>query len=448
MNNLTPEAYRRSRKLGHRSLILAGGTVVKGTDEPRMQGATVEIKDGIITDIYQGRYAGNQDSSVILDVSDKFLIPGLIDAHAHFVTRYDAIRKLFFLHGITTVRDTEITAAEARSFNLRRKLSIGKKTSPRIFLTGPFIDSSPDTSCVTVPGGGFFVQPSIVDDKAYGSLEVQKLRKRGFDVVEVSFNISEEVLRTVASSAKTLGIPLIGDFLFSRRVFATYAADVGVKALDHAGGIAQQFCQDLEKVGFFEEWQSADAQKMLEFAHDLAKTGIFLIPTLVWYEALSRWTEYSADQFPLIECLPERIRRAWKIASPLSDMDRWMRGASSALERLKEFLPRFVRSGGKLVIGTDSPLGFVFPGASVHREMELLVDANLTPLEAIQSATRNAAELLNENRIGTLEKGKVADLVVLKEDPLRNINAVQKIEMVIKNGEIFYPEKVLESIKG
>lgn len=435
--------------MGHKRLIITGAKVVKGTDEPEIHEATVEVKDGIITDIYQERHAGNQDGSVCLDVSGMFLIPGLIDAHAHHVTRFDAIRKLLLLHGITTVRDAEITPKRARIFNLRRKLPIGKKLSPRIFLTGPYIDSSPDTSCLSARA---LVPQSIVDDEAHGSLEVQKLRKRGFDVVEVNFNIDEEVLRAVACSAKTLGMPLIGDFMFSRRVFATYAADVGVKALDHAGGIAQQFCRDLQKVEFFGEWQSSDVQRTLAFAHDLARTGIFLIPTLVWFEAQSRLSEYSEDQFSLIERLPKRIRRTWKNQwrtrdAPLFGIDRWMRGASSTLERLKEFLPVFVRSGGKLVTGTDSPLGFVFPGASVHREMELLADADLTPLEAIQSATRNAAELLNENRIGTVERGKLADLVVLKEDPLKNINAVRKIEMVIKNGEIFYPAKILESIK-
>jgi hypothetical protein len=434
--------------LGRKHLVLSGGTVVKGTDEPEIHEATVEIKDGIITDIYQGGNAASRDKGVSLDVGGMFLIPGLIDAHVHYATRFDAIRKLLLLHGITTVRDAEITPTRARIFNLRRKLQFGEKPNPRIFLTGPHVDSSPDSSCLTMPRGRFLVQPSIVDDKNLGSLAVSNLKKRGFDVVEVTFNIDKDVLKAIGSAARALGMPLIGDFMFSRRVFATYAAEVGVRALDHAGGIAQQFCKDLQKVGFFEEWQGSDTQRTLAFARDLARTGIFLIPTLVWFETQSKLSEYSEDQFQLIEKLPEQIRRTWKNPNPLFGMDRWMKGAKSTLERLREFLPIFVKSGGKLVVGTDSPIGSVFPGASVHREMELLVDAGLTPLEAIQSATRNASELLNENRIGTIENGKLADIVVLKEDPLKNVNAVRKIEMLIKNGEIYYPEKVLESIKG
>ncbi len=432
--------------MGRKRLVLSGGAVIKGTDEPEMHEATVEIQDGRITDVYQGRYSGVRDGSIYLDVSGKFLIPGLFDFHAHHVTRFNAIRTLLLSHGITTVRDTELTPTRARIFNLQRKLPIRKKPSPRIFLTGPFIDSNPDASCVTVPGGGFHVPPTVVDDENFADPEVWKLKKRGFDVVEVSFNISEGVLRAVASSAKASGMPLIGDLSFSRRVFASYAAGVGVKALDHTGGIAQQFCKDLQKVGFFEEWQSSDRQETLAYAPSLARTGMFLIPTLVWFEALTKRSEYSPDQFPLVDRLPNPIMNSWRNPRPLSEMDSWIRGASSTLERLKEFLPAFVSSGGKVVTGTDSPLLGVFPGTSVHREMELLVDANLKPLEAIQSATRNASELMNDNRIGTIEKGKLADLVILKEDPLRNIKAVRNIEIVIKNGEIFYPDKLLESI--
>jgi imidazolonepropionase-like amidohydrolase len=432
--------------MSSKHLVLTGGTVVKGTDEPEMHEATIEIENGKIIDVYQGKSPRNQNKRTAIDVSGMTIIPGLIDIHAHHVTRFDAIQKLLLSHGVTTVRDAEVTPFRARIFNLRRKIMIRKTPSPRVLLTGPFFDSTPKNGCLEIPSGRFLTKPVIVDDEKSGRLEVEKARKAGFDVIEVNFNIDREVMRAVVSSAKDLGMPVIGDFLFSRRVFASHAAEAGVMALDHASGIAQQFCNNLEKVGFFEEWENANEEKALAFAHDLAKTGIFLIPTLVWFETQSKLSEHSTTRVPLIELLPEEIRRTWMNPNPLLGLDKWTKGARASLEELKKFLDVFVRSGGKVATGTDSPLYFVYPGASMHKEIELLVASNLTPLQAIQAATRNPAQLLNYNRVGTIEKGKLADLVVVDGNPLEDITIIRKIKMVIKNGEIFYPEKVLRSV--
>jgi imidazolonepropionase-like amidohydrolase len=103
--------------------------------------------------------------------------------------------------------------------------------------------------------------------------------------------------------------------------------------------------------------------------------------------------------------------------------------------------------GGKIVTGTDTSHYFVFPGASIHREIELLVSRGLTPMQAIQAVTRNPAELLNANDIGTIENGKTADLLVVEGNPLKNIKALSKIRMIVKDGEIYYPGNLLSSIK-
>ena len=97
--------------------------------------------------------------------------------------------------------------------------------------------------------------------------------------------------------------------------------------------------------------------------------------------------------------------------------------------------------------GTDTSHYFVFPGASIHREIELLVSCGLTPMQAIQAVTRNPAELLNANDIGTIENGKTADLLVVEGNPLKNIKALRKIRMIVKDGEIYYPGNLLSSIK-
>ena len=431
--------------MASKHLLLTGGTVIKGTQEHAIYDATVEVRNGRIAYVGNETSVRNQKETATINVSGMTILPGLIDIHAHHTTRFDAIRKLLLAHGVTSVRDAEVTTTRARIFNFQRKIRTSK-ASPRVFLTGPFFDGTPKNGCLKLPSGRFLTQPVIIDDEKLAHSEVERVRKAGIDLLEVNFNIDEKVMKAVVASAKDLGIPVIGDLMFSRRVFASHAVDAGIKALDHAGGIAQLFCSNLDKVGFFEEWENADEKKALASADSLARSGMFLIPTLVWFEMQSKLAEQSISDVPLIELLPERVRRGWTRPNPLFGMEKWMKGAKASLEKLKSFLGVFAKSGGKVATGTDSPLYFVFPGASMHREIELLVASKLTPIQAIQAATRNPAELLNATDIGTIEKGKFADLLVVEGDPLKDISAMHNVKMVIKNGEIHYPEQLLKSI--
>jgi len=431
--------------MGSKHFFLTGATVIRGTDEPPIHEATVEIKNRRIENIVEGKSFRSQKIPVI-DVREMTVLPGLIDMHAHNVAKFDAIRKLLLSHGVTTVRESEVNPKRARLFNLQKKFRLGNKASPRIFLTSPFFDSSPKQGDLALSSNRFITKPIVINDPKSSRSRVEKAKKSGFQIVEVNFNIDEEVLRTIADSAEDLNLPLIGDFLFSRRVFASQAAEAGVKALDHGSGIAQEFCNNLDEVGFFDEWSNVNDEKVLAFAATLAKTGVFLIPTLVWFEAQSKLSEQTANNVPLFEKLPEEVRRSWMQPNPLFGIEKWEKGARGSFQKLREFLEVFVRFGGKVVTGTDSPIYFVFPGTSIHREMELLVASNLTPMQAIQAATRNAAELLGANNIGTIEKGKLADLLVIEGNPLKDIKATRSIKLVIKDGETYYPKRLLDSI--
>jgi hypothetical protein len=431
--------------MGSKRLVLTGGTVIKGTDEAAMHDAAVEIKNGRILDVSQEPTARNQNETQVIDISGMSVLPGLIDIHTHNVTRFEAVQKLLLSHGVTSVREVEVSTESVVS-RFRMRIRARRKASPRVFLTGPLFDSTPKKGSLTIPSARFLTKPIIIDNETFARLEVEKARKAGADVIEVNFNIDGNVMKAIVSSAEELRIPVFGDFLFSRRTFASHAMEAGIKALDHASGIAQLFCNNVDQVGFFEEWESAIEEKVLAFAQNLSRTGVFLIPTLVWFEAQSKLARQSINSVPLFELLPEQIRKMWMNPNPLFGMEKWMRGAEASFEKLKKFLGVFARYGGKVVTGTDSPLYFVYPGASVLREIELLVTSNLTPIQAIQAATRNPAELLNANNIGTIEKGKSADLLVVEGNPLKDINDIHKTKMVIKDGRIYYPQKLLESI--
>ena len=431
--------------MGSKHFFLTGATIIKGTDEPPIHQASIEIKNGRIRNIVKEKSVRNQKIPVI-DVTGMTVLPGLIDMHAHNVAKFDAIRKLLLSHGVTAVRDSEVNPKRARLFNLQKKFRFGSKLSPKIYLTSPFFDSSPKEGDLALSSERFITKPIVINDPKSSRSQVEKAKKAGFNIVEVNYNIDEEVLRSIAGSAKDLNLPLIGDFLFSRRVFASQAARAGVKALDHGGGIAQQFCDNLHEIGFFDEWNNVNEEKVLAFAATLAKTGVFLIPTLVWFEAQSRLSEQSVNSVKLFEKLPEDVKRSWMHPNPIFGLEKWEKGARASFQKLKEFLAVFVRFGGKVVTGTDSPIYFVFPGTSIHREMELLVASNLTPMQAIQAATRNSAELLGEKNIGTIEKGKIADLLVIEGNPLKDIKATRNIKIIFKDGATYHPKRLLDSI--
>lgn len=430
--------------MSSKHLLLTGGTVIKGTDEPAIQNAAVEARNGRIVEVGEETSARDRKEMVEINISGMTVLPGLIDLHAHHVTKFDAIQRLLLAHGVTSVRDAEVTLRRARIFNLKRKIHV-PKTSPRIFLTSPFFDSTPKNGCLKMPSGRFLTPPIIIDDEKLAGSEVRRARKTGINLIEVNFNIDEKVMKAIVSSANEMGIPVVGDLMFSRRVFASHAVNAGLRALDHAGGIAQLFCSNLDKVGFFEEWEYADQKKALAFADSLARSSMFLIPTLVWFEMQSKLAEQSVSDVPLSGLLPEQIRRGWMKPNPLFGMEKWMKGAKASLEKLEEFLGVFAKSGGRVATGTDSPLYFVLPGASIHREIELLANSKLTPIQAIQAATKNPAELLNATDIGTIERGKFADLLIVEGDPLKDIRAIRNVKIIIKNGEIHYPEQLLKS---
>jgi imidazolonepropionase-like amidohydrolase len=109
------------------------------------------------------------------------------------------------------------------------------------------------------------------------------------------------------------------------------------------------------------------------------------------------------------------------------------------LKKRKEFVGILIKKGGMIVAGTDVPVPYVFPGASLHRELELLVSAGLTPMQAIMAATKSAAELLGHaDRLGTLEAGKIADVQLLSANPLENISNVRSVEMVFRDGRMIW----------
>ncbi len=158
-------------------------------------------------------------------------------------------------------------------------------------------------------------------------------------------------------------------------------------------------------------------------------------------EQFSRLLDPELKRDPMLKQVPPFVFSFWETTFGVTTWwtERHSNLHRAILKKRKEFVGILIKKGGLIVAGTDTPVPYVFPGVSLHRELELLVSAGLTPMQGIMAATKNAAHLLgHEDRLGTLEAGKIADLQILSANPLDNISNIRSIEMVFRDGKVIW----------
>ncbi|MDP2602373.1 MAG: amidohydrolase family protein, partial [Deltaproteobacteria bacterium] len=241
-----------------------------------------------------------------------------------------------------------------------------------------------------------------------------------------------------------------------------HASGCAEATIRSAQGLANLASVKLWLAKFLACWTFAEREHYPEVIDLLTKKGTFIEPTMVLWGAplgmREQWEreDYETLKSPGLSYVPENLRLQWLdhyylaygarvepapaqevvIGNRYSIYGIYPRdGLRVGFERLQEFLAQLARAGGKIVTGTDAAA--VMPGISLHREMEFLVGAGLTPMQAIQAATKVGAQYLGqENELGTIEEGKLADLIILSGDPLKDITQSRTVEVVIKDGEV------------
>ncbi|MGB8474962.1 MAG: amidohydrolase family protein [Candidatus Acidiferrum sp.] len=392
----------------------------------------------------------------VLDTSGKFLIPGLVDMHVHLTGAGEPtgsrefILPLLLANGITTVRDMggDLDALKA----LRHEIDDGKLQAPRIFFAGPYLDGSPP-----------FFQPSlVVTNSAEAAADVHSLVARGADFIKVQSNLSRNAYFAIADVCRREHITFVGHV--PDRVTAAEASDAGQRSIEHLTGvlracskdeprlIREQFAAAPKKSTFLQSsgrelaWQrellaSYSDQRASMLIAKFLRNQTWQVPTLILLRN---------DAFPIPETDPSRDPRLRYI--PLKVLANWQKGAKDrdkaatprVFELRRELMQASLRivgnmnaAGIPIMAGTDTTAPFVFPGSSLHEELALLVQAGLTPMQALQAATKLPAKFLGKLQSqGTIEQGKSADLVILDADPLADIHNTQKIHAVILRGKL------------
>jgi len=410
--------------------------VASGTTKPDM---TVTIRGDRIAAI--DRSSSKNTSGVqIIDGRGKFLIPGLWDMHVH--TNFgdwlpggrEIILPLFVANGVTGVRDMGGDLNQLLEW--RKGIDAGTILGPRMVISGPMIDGAPPHFPASVP----------VNTVAEGRKAVDDLKLGGADFIKVQSYVPRDAYFAVAEESKKQGMIFVGHVPDAIR--ASEASNAGQKSIEHYTGIFEG-CSTIEDEllkgpkGPRRVLETYSEPKCTALIALLTKNATWQVPTLVWERGQWLIDDLDLTQSPGAQYAAATWRnKTYKkfTESILKELD------TDPVAYRRQFVAKELemtlamhRAGVPLMAGTDTAAGvYVIPGFSLHQELELFVKAGLTPMEALQSATLNPAKFFGRTRdLGTVEAGKLADLVLLDANPLDDIRNTQKISAVLLGGRYF-----------
>jgi imidazolonepropionase-like amidohydrolase len=418
-------------------LVIEGGTLIDGTGRDPVRDAVIVIEGNRI------KAAGARGSvtvppgATVIRAQGKTVLPGLIDGHIHFL---DFMPPMFLHFGVTTVVDTanptEWIVAQ------REALRKGRIKGPRLFTTGWVIDGPVERANMlhSTERGGYRTHVSTTEA---ARVVVRETIRKGVDAVKVHEGLTPELLAAVVDEAHKSGLEVVGHAEDARE--ATLA---GFRFAEHQYSITHSTVRgqvqpnapeaDMDPA-LFGPLVSLMVEKGVYYNPTLSRSAINYLPKKREWEQLAlTYLENPAWRF-----IPEGRRELWireakapeRTVSPALTERR-----NRARRNIEEFVGRYARAGGKFVAGPDtgpSSGPSNIPGLSLHLEMESLVDAGLTPMQAILASTKWTAEMLRKERdLGTVEAGKLADLIVIDGDPLVDIRATRKIQTVILDGRV------------
>ena len=400
---------------GEPYIVIKGGLLIDGTGKTAIPNSVVVVEGGTIKAVGALGQVTIPSGAKIIEANNKIVLPGLIDMHVHYRDWED---HLFISHGVTTVRDV--------GSNLDYILQARKRSheegvrKPRIYTCGPMLDGSP-------PFFGMEVSAPAASPQEAKSAASELVDSK-VDCLKIQQKITLPLLEAITELAKKEKVPVTAHLGDSRlgNIKASAAIALGIKGLEHISGI---------------DFLTTSQLELEEIADMIVSHAVFVNATLVLDDTLSRLLDPELKKDPLLKLVPPREFIWWERYYGLNSWwtERLSNRYRAILRKKKEFIRTLVKKGGVITAGTDTPIPYVYPGVSLHKELELLVSAGLTPMQAIMAATKNAADLLGHaDRLGTLEAGKIADLQILSANPLENISNIRSVEMVLRDGRIIW----------
>jgi imidazolonepropionase-like amidohydrolase len=380
-----------------------------------------------------------------------YLIPGLWDMHVHLVfgdwfpLAQQITLPLLVANGITGVRDMGSELETVQSW--RNEIEAGRLIGPRIMTSGPMLDGPKPR----------FPSSIAIQTPEDGRRAVNRLKHAGADFIKLQSLIPRDAVFAIAEEAREQEIPFEGHVPDSAR--ASEMSEAGMRSFEHLIGIFEgsspledQFLKgDKTEARFL---ASYDPERADALAARLARNQTWQCPTLVWERGgnLIDATDFSQDT--RAKYVPAYWKnQTWKkfteqVESEFTTDDLDTR--RKFIDKELEVVQRLHKAGVPFLAGTDTPPGvYIFPGFSLHEELQRFVAAGFTPLEALQTATINPARFFQmEDRLGTIENGKIADLVFLDANPLADVSNTQKVSGVVLNGRFLSRGDLQKMLQG
>lgn len=437
--------------------------VIKNGNVINIESGEIEIQNIFINDNRIVKLTDTSDKVYFsteksIDATGKYILPGFWDNHVHFrggdslISANKNFLKLFIANGITTVRDAggDLTSSVLQ---WKEQISKGTLTGPTIFTSGPKLDGPNAT------WAGSLVVENEMDIK--NALDSLKKLKTDFVKIYESRISREAYLETVTEATKR-GLITSGHMPFSVELSENIEAGIG--AIEHLYYVLKGCSSQEKKIteaiinkeyGF---WQSMDKlidsyneQKANETFQLLKENNVFVVPTLHIGNVLSYLDEVDHENDAYLKIMPQGIINTYqrRINGALNSSEK-AREDRKKLDSLFQKLTKLLFDADvKLLSGSDCGAfnSYIYPGFSLHKELEVMVSSGITPLGALQTSAYHGAALLKHDAdYGRISVGKVADLVVLNENPLNDIKNTRSIHRVIKSGKVFDPKSIAEEI--
>jgi len=399
---------------------------------------TVIVEGNRITSI---RDKGNiPQNAIVIDGKGKYLIPGLWDMHAHTLTnhRYEYAFPLLLANGVTGVREMGSNLVVAEVNQIIQDISKEKILGPRF---GAF-------TCQIVDGAGTQLGNVATEIKTPDDARrlVQIYKQTGVNFIKPYNLLSREVYNAIVDEAKKQKIPVEGHVPFS--MSAIEVSDVGQLVIEHNFGVLvccsnneEELSKELQakKVPWIQvEGKAAitfDSIKARQLCERFARNGTWSCPTLSFQKLYP--LDGSDTTTGLTEYIPKSQLISWRTGYERFQSNSLLEYRKIRYDMLRKLVLEMHHAGVGILAGTDLGAFYAFPGFSLHNELEELVKVGLSPADALQIATLNAARFLGrEKELGTVEKGKIADLVLLDANPLNDIRNTKKVFAVIVNGKL------------
>ncbi len=441
-------------------LAITHVTVIDATGAAARPDVTVLIVGDRIAELSPAGKTRVPKNAQVVDATGKFLIPGLWDMHVHWGQK--EYLPLFIANGITGVR---VMAGQPLHQQWRKDIEAGTLLGPRMAIASTIVDGPKP----------WWPNSIAVGSEAEARQAVIKVKQDGADFVKVYWLLPREAYFAIADEAKKQGIPFAGHLPFA--VSAADASDAGQKSIEHLEGLPEacstrevellKATQDAWLEGHSDPtgphpptvakmyqlmrsaFETFSPEKAATLFARFKRNHTWVCPTLRLYRGLSRDPKKSKDD-PRLKYLPPELRTRWfgnANAASKETTSGDLEMGNAVFKRALEIASMMRRAGVEFLAGTDVPVPYGFPGFTLHDELAVLVQAGFTPMEALQAATRNPARFLDKERdLGTIEKGKLADLVLLDANPLEDISNTQKIEAVVLAGRLIPKSELVEML--